>query len=73
MIFLYYRTNSWKKVSRVKSSPSTSIPKTKKFFNLVDRIANKVGPGAYDPQKPQVMLLLIKKILYATMKGKLTV
>lgn len=38
----------------------------------MDRIASKVGPGAYDPQKPQVMLSIIKKMLSATMKGKLT-
>lgn len=69
----YLRTNSWKKISRIKTSPSSSIPKTKKFFNIMENIANKVGPGAYDPEKPQVQYLLYQKKLFATIKGKLSI
>jgi hypothetical protein len=41
----------WIRSSQIKTSPSSSIPKAKKFFNLP---STEIGPGTYNPEKLQV-------------------
>jgi hypothetical protein len=46
----------WKKLSKIKSSPSSSMPKTLKFFDPSHNIIAKIGPGTYNPDKPKVIM-----------------
>jgi hypothetical protein len=49
----YPRTAAWQKLSRIRTAPSASMPKTKKFFDS-GMTAAKVGPGTYNPKVPEV-------------------
>jgi hypothetical protein len=43
---------TWARSSRIRTAPSSSIPKAKKFFNIK---GSDVGPGSYNPEKKSVL------------------
>lgn len=39
------------------------MSKTKKFFNPMEKFADNTGPGSYNPEKPQVFISFIFRLI----------